>query len=92
MLLSAVLLDRVVAVVNSEVITWSELYKMMEYEAANRIRGMDEKEKGKVFKDNEAQFLQNLIDMRLQLQEARKIGIHVSKEEISEAIDSIKNK
>lgn len=92
MLLSAVLLDRVVAVVNSEVITWSELYKMMEYEAANRIREMDEKEKSKVFKDNEAQFLQNLIDMRLQLQEARKIGINVSKEEISEAVDSIKNK
>jgi len=92
MLLSAILLDRVVAVVNSEVITWSELYQMMEYEAANRVREMDEQEKSKVFKESEAQFLQNLIDMRLQLQEARKIGIHVSKEEISEAIDSIKKK
>ena len=89
---AAVLLDRVVAVVNSEVITWSELYKMMEYEAAQMVSRMDDKEKSKVFKDNEAQFLQNLIDMRLQLQEARKIGIHVSKEEISEATDSIKNK
>jgi len=91
-LFSAVLLDRVVAVVNSEVITWSELYKMMEYEAANRIREMDEKEKNKVFKDNEAQFLQNLIDMRLQLQESDKIGINISKEELSETIDSIKKK
>jgi peptidyl-prolyl cis-trans isomerase SurA len=91
-LAAAVLLDRVVAVVNSEVITWSELYKMMEYEAAKRVSGMDDKEKSKVFKENEAQFLQNLIDMRLQLQEARKIGVHVSKEEISEAIGSIKNK
>jgi peptidyl-prolyl cis-trans isomerase SurA len=92
MLLSAVLLDRVVAVVNSEVITWSELYKMMEYEAASMTSGMDEPEKNKVFKENEAQFLQNLVNMRLQLQEARKIGIRVSKEEITEAIESIKNK
>ena len=64
----------------------------MEYEAASMTSGMDEPEKNKVFKENEAQFLQNLVNMRLQLQEARKIGIRVSKEEITEAIESIKNK
>ena len=35
---SAVLLDRVVAVVNNEVITWSELYKTMEYESSEQAK------------------------------------------------------
>jgi peptidyl-prolyl cis-trans isomerase SurA len=89
---AATLLDRVVAVVNKEVITWSELYKMMEYEAADRIRELDEQERMKIFKENEALFLEQLIDMKLQIQEAKRLGYEVTSEELNEAIENIKNK
>ena len=88
----AVMLDRVVAVVNKEVITWSELYKMMEYEASDQVRTMSEQDRMKVFKDNEAVFLDRLIDMRLEVQEAAKIGLEVSSDEVKEAIEDIKKK
>jgi peptidyl-prolyl cis-trans isomerase SurA len=88
----AVMLDRVVAVVNKEVITWSELYKMMEYEASDKVRAMSEQDRVKVFKDNEAVFLDRLIDMRLEVQEAARIGLDVSNEEVKEAIEDIKKK
>lgn len=89
---AAVLLDRVVAVVNQEVITWSELYKTMEAEASPDVKELQKEEKKKMFKENEALFLETLINIRLQLQEARHMGIRVSGEELQEAIDSIKKK
>jgi peptidyl-prolyl cis-trans isomerase SurA len=88
----AVMLDRVVAVVNKEVITWSELYKMMEYESSDQVKAMNEQARMKVFKDNEAVFLDRLIDMRLEVQEAVRIGLEVSSEEVKEAIEDIKKK
>ncbi|NWF51653.1 MAG: peptidylprolyl isomerase [Nitrospirae bacterium] len=87
-----VLLDRVVAVVNKEVITWSELYKVMEFEATDQVKNLSEEEKAKIFKENEPFFLETLIDMRLQLQEARNLGIGISHEEVDEAIENIKKK
>lgn len=89
---ASVLLDRVVAVVNKEVITWSELYKMMEYEATEQMKALSEEDRMRVFKNNEALFLEKLIDMRLQLLEAKKIGLDVSSEEVKEAIENIKLK
>lgn len=89
---SSVLLDRVVAVVNKEVITWSELYRMMESEATEQVKALSEEERIKVFKDNEAIFLEKLIDMRLQIQEARRLGFDVGHEEVKEAIENIKKK
>jgi peptidyl-prolyl cis-trans isomerase SurA len=89
---AAVLLDRVVAVVNKEVITWSDLYKMMESEASERLKTLNEEERRKVFQENEAAFLDKLIDMRLQIQEAGKLGITVSAGDVNEAIDNIKKK
>jgi len=88
----AVMLDRVVAVVNKEVITWSELYKMMEYEASDKVRAMSEQDRMKIFRDNEAIFLDRLIDMRLEVQEAGRIGLEVGSEEVKEAIEDIKKK
>lgn len=89
---SPVLLDRVVAVVNKEVITWSELYRMMEFEATDQVRSLGYEEKARIFKENEPLFLETLIDMRLQLQEARNLGIGISQEEVDEAIENIKKK
>jgi peptidyl-prolyl cis-trans isomerase SurA len=89
---SAILLDRVVAVVDKEVITWSELYKMMEYESSDKMKALNEEERKKTFKDNEALFLDKLIDLKLQVQEAKRNGIEVSPEEVTEAIQNIKQK
>lgn len=89
---AAVLLDRVVAVVNKEVVTWSELYKMMEYEAADQVKTLKEEERMRLFKDSEAVFLEKLIDMRLQIQEAKGLGLEVTPDEVTEAIENIKKK
>ena len=87
-----VLLDMVVAVVNQDVITWSELYKAMEADASPEVKKMSKDEKRRVLKQNEALFLETLINVKLQLQEADKMGVRVSDAEVKEAIDSIKKK
>ncbi|MEJ2682762.1 MAG: peptidylprolyl isomerase, partial [Candidatus Sulfobium sp.] len=88
----AVLLDRVVAVVNQDVITWSELYKDMEMDASASVKAMSAGERRKVFKEQEGPFLESLIDVKLELQQARNDGLAVSDEEVKEAIESIKKK
>ena len=70
-----VVLDRIVAVVNNEAITWSELYGAMEVEPALKLRSLSEEEKLKVKKQNEASFLEALIDLKLQVQEAKRLGM-----------------
>jgi peptidyl-prolyl cis-trans isomerase SurA len=88
----AILLDKVVAVVNSEVITWSELYKAMEFEASPQVKAMSERERHKIFEQNEKTFLENLIDTRLLLQEAKKLGISATDDEINKTMQSIREK
>lgn len=89
---AGILLDKVVAIVNKEVITWSELYKTMEFEAGDAIKNLPPEEKRRVFKENEHTFIETMIDMKLQLQEAERNGITVSKEDINNAVDMIRNK
>lgn len=89
---AAVLLDRVVAVVNKDVITWSELYRAMEFEASSTVKAMGDAERSRVFRDNEAYFLEIMIDMKLQLQAAKKQDIEAGKDEVNEAIDNVRKK
>lgn len=89
---AAVLLDRVVAVVNKEVITWGELYKAMELDASSEMKSLSDEAKKKILKENEAIFLESMIDMKLQLQAAKSLDIDASGEEIAEAIEGIKKK
>ncbi|MEW6066858.1 MAG: peptidylprolyl isomerase [Nitrospirota bacterium] len=89
---AAILLDRVVALVNKEVITWSELYKTMEQEASAQLKALNDEERMKIFKENEAGFLEKLIDIRLQIQEAKRLGIGITSEEVMDAIENIKSK
>jgi peptidyl-prolyl cis-trans isomerase SurA len=89
---AAVLLDRIVAVVNKEVITWSELYRNMEFKASDEFRALSDAEKRKVFKDNEREFLETMIDTKLQIQAARKLDIDAGKDEVDDAIKSIQGK
>lgn len=86
------LLDRVVAVVNQDVITWSELYRAMETDAAPAVKALPEEERRKILKENEAMFLENLISFRLQIQEATGNRSRVSEEEVKETMDNIKKK
>jgi peptidyl-prolyl cis-trans isomerase SurA len=89
---AAFLLDRIVAIVNDEVITWSELYRSMEMDATPAVKAMSEEERLRIFKENEAQFMETMINYRLQSQEAKNTGIKVSEDEIKDAIDGIKRK
>lgn len=89
---ATVLLDRVVAVVNQDVITWSELYRDMEMDASATVKAMSAEERRKIFKEQEGPFLESLIDIKLELQQARSDGLSVSDEEVKEAIEGIKKK
>lgn len=89
---SAVLLDRVVATVNNDVITWSELRKNIEIENKEFLKGLTDEEREKKIKEIEPSFLNSMIDMKLQLQEAVKLGLNVSPHETDEAAADIKRK
>jgi peptidyl-prolyl cis-trans isomerase SurA len=89
---AAVLLDRIVAVVNNEVITWSELRNIIAHEGKNFLEKAPENQKEDIMKELEKSFLNSLIDLKIQLQEARRKGLDVSAAEINGAIADIKNK
>jgi peptidyl-prolyl cis-trans isomerase SurA len=89
---AGVLLDRVVAVVNKEAITWSELHRAMEFELGRQLRGLSEEEKKKVLQQSEARFLESMIDLRVQLQHAGKLGISASEEQVDRAVEGIRNR
>ncbi|MBI4837690.1 MAG: peptidylprolyl isomerase [Nitrospirae bacterium] len=83
----ASLLDRVVATVNNEIITWSDLRRTIEQEG----KGLFKESAGNA-REIEKTFLNNMIDVRLQLQEARRKGVEVKDSELDEAIANIKKK
>jgi len=89
---SGVLLDRVVAIVGKDVITWSELYENMEFELADKLRGLTNDEKRRILKKYEKDYLERIIDLRLQLHEARKKNIGVTESELNDAISQIRKK
>jgi peptidyl-prolyl cis-trans isomerase SurA len=88
----AVMLDRVVATVNDEVITWSELMGVINTEGKRYLQGLPDAEKEHRIKELERPYLNNLIEVKLQVQEARKLGLTVSDSEIEGAIADIKKK
>lgn len=76
---SAVFLDKIVAVVNDDVITWSELVKEMQIDPSAASQG-------------ERAVLDRLIDKKLQILEAKRLGMKVKKSEIQSAIKDIQSK
>ncbi len=86
---SGVLIDRIVAVVDDEPITWSELYKRTAFELMDQIATLTPEEKKKVIQEHQAEVLKRMIDMKILLKEARKEGISVTNREIKEAIKEI---
>ncbi|GAB4543050.1 MAG: SurA N-terminal domain-containing protein [Thermodesulfovibrionia bacterium] len=91
-LYASTLLDRVVATVNGEVITWSELRRAIEFEEKGQLKGLGFDERERVIKGRERSTLNDLIDIRLQLQEAKRRGLNVSHSEVNTAIEDIKKK
>ncbi len=89
---SAVLLDRVVATVNDEVITWSELMNIIFLEGKDYLASETGKTRAEKIREIERPFLNMLIVMRLQTQEAKKMGLNVQDEEIENAISDIREK
>ncbi len=77
--LSAKVIDRIVAIVNDDVITLSELNEMTNYLTHQDNPPLEVKRK----------VLEDLINSRLALQQAEKLGIHVSEEEIDMAIKEL---
>jgi peptidyl-prolyl cis-trans isomerase SurA len=88
----SIVLDKVVAVVNSEVITWSELYKAMEFEATPAVKALKEQERRKLFRESEGMFLDNLINTKLILQSARAANIGATEAEVKDIIKGIMDK
>lgn len=86
------ILDKVVAVVNDEIITQSELDQLLgpvyeqfrkAYSGSDFSRKMEEARYG---------LLMQLIEDRLVYQEAKRLGIEVTEEEINERLESFKEK
>lgn len=85
-------IDRIVAIVNNEIITLGELEKIVSIESKEAMKGIGDDKKLKVEEKLRKEVLKELIERRLQLQTAKRLGINVSKEEVKEAIEGIKKK
>jgi peptidyl-prolyl cis-trans isomerase SurA len=85
-----IIVDRIVAKVNDDIITLSEVQEKG-LPLLSRIRsgrGGDSKE----LKKAEKEILEQLIDIELQLQEARALGMTVSETEVEKTLKDIKEK
>jgi parvulin-like peptidyl-prolyl isomerase len=80
--ISGEVIDRVVAVVNDDVITLSELKE--------EVQIFDNKSPGDT--QTQGQVLENMIEVKLLEQEAKKLGIHVTEKDVDAAIDGVKAK
>ncbi|GBE40327.1 chaperone SurA precursor [bacterium BMS3Bbin09] len=89
---SAVLLDRVVATVNDEVITWSELMNIILLDGRKYISSKDDRSREEKIHELERPFLNMLIEMKLQTQEAKAMGLTVQDDEINSAMSDIRAK
>jgi len=89
---SGILLDRVIATVNNEVITWSELRRNIEIENKELLKGLSREEREAKIKEIEKPFLNMMVDLKLQAQDAQRLGLNVSPSETNSAINDIKRK
>lgn len=89
---SRVLLDRVIAVVNGEVITWSQLREAIPGERLEVIKNLPDYKAKEAERLLESRTLEMLIEEKLQVQEAEKLGLSVRDADIDAAIADIKSK
>jgi peptidyl-prolyl cis-trans isomerase SurA len=89
---SALLLDRVVATVNDEVITWSELMNTILFEGREYLNSEVDRSREEKIRELERPFLNKLIEIKLQTQEAKAMGLEVGRDEIESAMSDIRAK
>jgi peptidyl-prolyl cis-trans isomerase SurA len=87
---TAVVVDGIAAVVNGEVITLLELEKAGRLALEERLRTVPSAEQDRVRREILAPILDQLVLTRLQAQLARRLGIHVSTQEVDAAIATIR--
>ncbi|MBN2056958.1 peptidyl-prolyl cis-trans isomerase [bacterium] len=86
----AEVIERVAAVVNNEIITWSEYQEELQPILAQALESLGAEEFATQRRAIEIQVLDAMIDEVLVLQEATTQGVRVLKEEIDERIEVIK--
>ena len=80
--------DRIVAQINQEIITMSELEQAVKYLQANTPPGMNPKDPVTFRR----QTLEALIDRKLAKEEAKRLGITVSEKEINQSLEDIRRR
>ena len=78
--------DRIVAVVNKEVITWTDLQHAIRDESSRLKAKYRGKEFERRYSQKQREVLNSLIEERLQLQEAEAKGLSVTQEEIDSTL------
>src|SRR5262245_36216589 len=81
--------DRIVAIVNSDLITWSELKREVAPERERLEKHYRGEELARRLKMAEAMALTTMIERRLQLQEAKARSIDVGDQEVKQAIKQL---
>jgi peptidyl-prolyl cis-trans isomerase SurA len=89
---SAVLLDRIVATVNGDIITWSELMNVIVIDGRQILGEAEGQEREMKIRQLERPFLRDLVDMKLQIQAAHAMNLSVAPAEVDGAIEEIKQK
>ena len=89
--LRGAVVDRVVAVVNQEIITLSELEKWID-PFKEKIVAEDRLEKQEKVQTLRQELLEKLIEEKLIDQEAKKLGIKVSSKEIEATLDTVRQR
>ncbi|MDR4493293.1 MAG: peptidyl-prolyl cis-trans isomerase [Nitrospirales bacterium] len=78
--------DRIIAVVNKDVITWSDLQSKIQDEYKRLKAKYSGEDLNRRYEQKQREVLNNLIDERLQLQEAGSKGFTVTDEEMNAAL------
>ena len=87
---AAELLDGIAAVVNNEIITIGEVQEAMAPETEQLQQRYSGQSLQKQVKERFVQTLQSLIDVRLQLERARKLNLQVSNEDVTFHLEALK--
>ncbi|MEK6681212.1 MAG: peptidylprolyl isomerase [Nitrospirota bacterium] len=90
--IAAITIDKIVAVVNNEVITQSELDEILQRPRREINEKFDGEEEQQLLNKLTRELLNRLIEKRLQLQVARQKNITVGKEDVEAALNDIKLK
>ncbi len=90
--IAAITIDKVVAVINNEVITQSELEEVIQKPKKQIMESFSGEERDRLLNKLTRDILNKMIEKKLQLQVARQMNIAINKTEVDAALDDIKVK